>query len=108
MSILGTRVVRTEDPRLLTQGGVYTDDLRLPELDGAGRITFVRSPIAHARITGIDTGAALASPGVVAVARPRPTLDPRHPRRQPVTPPPSRCWPRTGSALRLAKPWPSW
>ncbi len=67
MSILGTRVVRTEDPRLLTQGGVYTDDLRLPELDGAGRITFVRSPIAHARITGIDTGAALASPGVVAV-----------------------------------------
>jgi carbon-monoxide dehydrogenase large subunit len=67
MSILGTRVVRTEDPRLLTQGGVYTDDLRLPELDGAARITFVRSPIAHARITGIDTGAALASPGVVAV-----------------------------------------
>ena len=67
MSILGTRVVRTEDPRLLTRGGVYTDDLRLPELDGAARITFVRSPIAHARITGIDTGAALASPGVVAV-----------------------------------------
>ena len=67
MSILGTRVVRTEDPRLLTQGGVYTDDLRLPELDGAARITFTRSPIAHARITGIDTGAALASPGVVAV-----------------------------------------
>ncbi|HEY6499955.1 MAG TPA: xanthine dehydrogenase family protein molybdopterin-binding subunit, partial [Streptosporangiaceae bacterium] len=67
MSILGTRVVRTEDPRLLTQGGVYTDDLRIPELDGAARITFVRSPIAHARITGIDTGAALASPGVVAV-----------------------------------------
>ena len=67
MSIMGTRVVRTEDPRLLTQGGVYTDDLRLPELDGAARITFTRSPIAHARITGIDTEAALASPGVVAV-----------------------------------------
>jgi aerobic carbon-monoxide dehydrogenase large subunit len=67
VSILGTRVVRTEDPRLLTQGGVYTDDLRIPELDGAARITFVHSPIAHARITGIDTGAALASPGVVAV-----------------------------------------
>ena len=44
MSILGTRVVRTEDPRLLTRGGVYTDDLRIPELDGAARITFVRSP----------------------------------------------------------------
>src|SRR6266700_1809008 len=35
MSIMGTRVLRTEDPRLLTQGGVYTDDLRLPELTGA-------------------------------------------------------------------------
>ena len=67
MSILGTRVVRTEDPRLLTEGGVYTDDLRVPELDGAARITFVHSPIAHARITSIDTEAALASPGVVAV-----------------------------------------
>jgi aerobic carbon-monoxide dehydrogenase large subunit len=67
MSILGTRVVRTEDPRLLTRGGVYTDDLRIPELDGAARITFVRSPIAHARIVGIDPEAALASPGVVAV-----------------------------------------
>ncbi len=67
VSILGTRVVRTEDPRLLTQGGVYTDDLRLPELDEAARITFTRSPIAHARITGIDTEAALASPGAVAV-----------------------------------------
>ncbi len=67
VSILGTRVVRTEDPRLLTRGGVYTDDLRIPELDGAARITFVRSPVAHARITGIDTEAALASPGVVAV-----------------------------------------
>jgi CO/xanthine dehydrogenase Mo-binding subunit len=43
MSILGTRVVRTEDPRLLTAGGSYTDDLRLPELDGAVRATFVRS-----------------------------------------------------------------
>jgi carbon-monoxide dehydrogenase large subunit len=60
-------VVRTEDPRLLTAGGSYTDDLRLPELDGAVRATFVRSPVAHARITGIDAGAALASPGVVAV-----------------------------------------
>jgi aerobic carbon-monoxide dehydrogenase large subunit len=67
MSILGTRVVRTEDPRLLTAGGSYTDDLRLPELDGALRATFVRSPVAHAQITGIDTGAALDSPGVVAV-----------------------------------------
>jgi aerobic carbon-monoxide dehydrogenase large subunit len=67
MSIMGTRVLRTEDPRLLTQGGVYTDDLRLPELTGAAHVTIVRSPIAHALITGIDTGAAAGRPGVVAV-----------------------------------------
>jgi len=67
MSIMGTRVLRTEDPRLLTSGGVYTDDLRLPELTGAAYVTIVRSPIAHALITGIDAGAAVAQPGVVAV-----------------------------------------
>ena len=37
MSILGTRVIRTEDPRLLTSGGVYVDDLRTPELSRAAR-----------------------------------------------------------------------
>jgi aerobic carbon-monoxide dehydrogenase large subunit len=67
MSIMGTRVIRTEDPRLLTAGGVYVDDLRTPELDQAARLTFVRSPLAHARITGIDASEALAEPGVVAV-----------------------------------------
>jgi carbon-monoxide dehydrogenase large subunit len=67
MSILGTRVIRTEDPRLLTAGGVYVDDLREPDLQGAVRATFVRSVVAHARITGIDTSAALEQPGVVAV-----------------------------------------
>ncbi len=44
MSILGTRVIRTEDPRLLTAGGVYVDDLRTPELERAASVTFVRSP----------------------------------------------------------------
>jgi aerobic carbon-monoxide dehydrogenase large subunit len=67
MSIMGTRVVRTEDPRLLTEGAVYVDDLRAPELAGAVYATFVRSPMAHARITGVDTSAARAMPGVVAV-----------------------------------------
>jgi carbon-monoxide dehydrogenase large subunit len=64
---MGTRVVRTEDPRLLTVGGTYVDDVRVPELMGAARVTFVRSPVGHARITGIDTSAALSAPGVVAV-----------------------------------------
>jgi carbon-monoxide dehydrogenase large subunit len=67
MSILGTRVIRTEDPRLLTGGGVYVDDLREPELEGAVRATFVRATVAHARITGIDKSEALGQPGVVAV-----------------------------------------
>jgi len=67
MSILGTRVLRTEDPRLLTAGGVYVDDVSAPELAAAARVTFVRSPVAHALIKGIDTDAARAAPGVVAV-----------------------------------------
>jgi carbon-monoxide dehydrogenase large subunit len=67
VSILGTRVVRTEDPRLLTDGGTYVDDVRVPELAGAAQVTFVRSPFAHALIKGVDAAAAVAAPGVVAV-----------------------------------------
>ena len=63
MSILGTRVLRTEDPRFLTTGGIYTDDLRLP---GACHVQFVRSAVAHARIASVDVSAALAEPGVIA------------------------------------------
>lgn len=66
-SILGTRVLRTEDPGFLTTGAVYTDDLVDERLAGAVHVTFVRSPAAHARITGIDTSAAEGMPGVVAV-----------------------------------------
>jgi carbon-monoxide dehydrogenase large subunit len=64
---LGDRVPRVEDERLLTVGGTYVDDLQIPELTGAARVTFVRSPVAHALVTGIDASAALAEPGVVAV-----------------------------------------
>src|SRR6266851_3371558 len=67
MSILGTRVLRTEDPRFLTTGGVYTEDLTDDRLAGACHVFFVRSPVAHARIGGIDATAALAAPGVLAV-----------------------------------------
>jgi len=66
MSILGTRVLRTEDPRFLTTGGVYTEDLTDDALDGACHVFFVRSPIAHARIGRVDLSAALAAPGVIA------------------------------------------
>jgi aerobic carbon-monoxide dehydrogenase large subunit len=64
MSILGNRVLRVEDPRLLTTGGTYLDDL---QIDGCVHLVYVRSPIAHAVIRGIDTGAAQAMPGVLAV-----------------------------------------
>jgi carbon-monoxide dehydrogenase large subunit len=67
VSILGTRVLRSEDPRFLTTGGVYTEDLVDDRLTGAVHVFFLRSPIAHARITGIDAAAALAAPGVLAV-----------------------------------------
>ena len=66
MSILGTRVLRTEDPRFLTTGGVYTEDLTDERLAGACHVFFVRSPIAHARISRIDVSPALAAPGVLA------------------------------------------
>ncbi|HEU5416965.1 MAG TPA: xanthine dehydrogenase family protein molybdopterin-binding subunit [Streptosporangiaceae bacterium] len=67
MSILGTRVLRTEDPRFLTTGGVYTEDVTDDRLAGAVHLCFVRSPVAHAKITGIDVSAARDAPGVVAV-----------------------------------------
>src|SRR5205823_7661295 len=55
---------RIEDPRLLKGIGTFTDDLRLPGLLHAA---ILRSPHAHARIVSIDTAAARALPGVVAV-----------------------------------------
>jgi aerobic carbon-monoxide dehydrogenase large subunit len=66
VSILGTRVLRTEDPRFLTSGGVYTEDVVDDRLDGACHVFFVRSPIAHARILNVDVSAALESAGVIA------------------------------------------
>ena len=66
-SILGTRVVRTEDASFLTRGAVYTEDLAEERLADALFLTFVRSPVAHARIRSIDTSAAEAAPHVVAV-----------------------------------------
>jgi carbon-monoxide dehydrogenase large subunit len=61
---IGARVARKEDKRFITGKGKYTDDLKLPGLTQAH---FVRSPHAHARIRSIDTAAAAAMPGVVAV-----------------------------------------
>jgi carbon-monoxide dehydrogenase large subunit len=62
--LVGTSVQRVEDQRILRGRGKYTDDMVLP---GMVHAAFVRSPYAHARITNIDTAAAKAVPGVVAV-----------------------------------------
>jgi carbon-monoxide dehydrogenase large subunit len=60
----GHSVRRIEDPTLVTGTGSFTDDLS-PQ--GLTHLVFLRSPYAHARIRAIDTSAALAMPGVVAV-----------------------------------------
>jgi carbon-monoxide dehydrogenase large subunit len=62
--IIGKPLRRKEDLRLLTGQGRYSDDVSLP---GQAYAAFARSPHAHARIRAIDTAAARAMPGVLAV-----------------------------------------
>jgi carbon-monoxide dehydrogenase large subunit len=67
-SILGNRVLRKEDPKFLTVGGMYVDDLLdEPLLRNAVHVTYVRSSVAHGVINSIDTSDALAMPGIVAI-----------------------------------------
>ncbi|HET6794051.1 MAG TPA: xanthine dehydrogenase family protein molybdopterin-binding subunit [Acidimicrobiales bacterium] len=63
-SILGHAVHRSEDPSFLTGAAAYVDDL---DVQGALRVLFVRSPVAHARIARLDLSTARSSPGVVGV-----------------------------------------
>src|SRR5438105_3059757 len=62
--IFGASIKRKEDPRFLTGRGNFTDDVKLP---GTTYAVFVRSPHAHARIRSIDSSAAKALKGVLAV-----------------------------------------
>ena len=61
---IGESIKRKEDARFLRGRGNYLDDIVLP---GMLHMVIVRSPHAHARIRSVDTAAAAASPGVVAV-----------------------------------------
>ncbi|MBL26962.1 MAG: carbon monoxide dehydrogenase [Rhodospirillaceae bacterium] len=61
---MGQAIRRSEDWRFLTGHGRYTDDISLPD---QAYVAFVRSPHAHATITGIDTDEAAAAPGVLAI-----------------------------------------
>jgi carbon-monoxide dehydrogenase large subunit len=60
----GQSIKRREDPRLITGKGNFVDDVKLP---GTLHACFVRSPHAHAKIGSIDSAAARALKGVVAV-----------------------------------------
>ncbi|HYL07423.1 MAG TPA: molybdopterin cofactor-binding domain-containing protein [Candidatus Udaeobacter sp.] len=62
--LVGAKIHRREDPRLITGHGRYTDDL--PK-QGVLHMAVVRSPHAHARIRSIGIAEAKKSPGVVAV-----------------------------------------
>jgi carbon-monoxide dehydrogenase large subunit len=61
---VGKPIPRSEDARLLTGQALFVDDVHLPNM---AHVAFLRSPYAHAHITGVDTSAAEALPGVIAV-----------------------------------------
>ncbi|MEO8509520.1 MAG: xanthine dehydrogenase family protein molybdopterin-binding subunit, partial [Betaproteobacteria bacterium] len=63
-SVIGRSILRKEDLRFLTGAGQFTDDVAPQNLTYA---CFLRSPHAHARIRSIDSTAAKAAPGVVAI-----------------------------------------
>src|SRR3954449_540019 len=62
--LVGQRVKRREDPRLIQGRATYVDDIKLA---GMQHLAFKRSDIAHGRIRSIDTSAAAAMDGVEAV-----------------------------------------
>ncbi|MBT5648426.1 MAG: xanthine dehydrogenase family protein molybdopterin-binding subunit, partial [Rhodospirillaceae bacterium] len=62
--MFGEKIKRVEDPALLRGKGKYLDDIHLP---GMLHAAFVRAPVAHATFSAIDSSAALAIDGVVAV-----------------------------------------
>ncbi len=62
MSIVGAKVIRKEDPNLLTGRGQFVDDI---QLTGTTHMAFVRSTEAHALIKSIDVSAALECEGVI-------------------------------------------
>jgi carbon-monoxide dehydrogenase large subunit len=60
---VGRARLRKEDAKLITGQTNWTDNIKLP---GMLQMAFLRSPLAHARITRVDVSGALTMPGVVA------------------------------------------
>ena len=83
---IGKRVKRVEDPRLLTGGALFVDDVNLPNMLHAA---FFRSDYAHARIKNIDTSQAKTIPGVVGVYTAEDMGDAWEPGPPLVSPPPT-------------------
>src|SRR4029450_3634076 len=63
-SYIGKTVPRPNLDRLMQGRGLYVSDIELPRM---AHVVFLRSPHAHAKITGIDASAAKQMPGVIAV-----------------------------------------
>jgi carbon-monoxide dehydrogenase large subunit len=61
---IGASTKRREDVRFLTGNGHYTDDINLR---GQAYVHFLRSDVAHGRLTSVDTAAAEAMPGVLRI-----------------------------------------
>src|SRR5688572_20317806 len=62
--LVGERILRNEDARLLTGRALFVDDVQLP---GMLHVAFVRSEYAHGRLKNVDLSGARRRPGVVAV-----------------------------------------
>lgn len=86
-SFIGAPVQRREDPALITGNARYVDDISPA---GTLHLAIVRSPFAHAEVTGIDTEAAADMPGVWVVITPDDVADVA----MPPTPNPGRNVPR--------------
>src|SRR6476659_5004526 len=63
-SYIGKTVPRPNLERLMQGRGLYVSDVELPRM---AHVVFLRSPHAHAKIIGIDAGAARRMPGVIAI-----------------------------------------
>ncbi len=63
-TMIGAKIHRREDPRLITGNGRFIDDMTRP---GMAHMAIVRSPHAHAKIRSIDPSEARKAPGVQAV-----------------------------------------
>ncbi len=84
--VIGKRVKRVEDPRLLTGQALFVGDVNLPDMLHAA---FLRSDYAHARIKSIDTSQAKEIPGVVGVYTAEDMGDAWEPGPPLVSPPPT-------------------